>query len=304
MEIGIEELEKILNGFSNFYKEYVDNVFRIPYEENPEAFLLYELSKVDAFLLQTDKVYTGNEHNILVFQGTGKRIVYDLKKDDYSTFHKYGLQTTDFLKDVVHKNFETGNFIMEILEDQLSLLEIFQSFPDWYNDREILIKNQAELFVKSHGKSFVEHINHSAKYYADRAYQYIYTDLDFTNIIQAVNNEDFEYALNESLAAYEHNLYLAATSTAGTALENLIIAILDKNSIEFDYNQGTELGRLTNLLLKEEIVNKKMKQRIMNSASLRNLASHANKGRTIREDAKSIYQIIYTLSSEVYLPLT
>lgn len=307
MRFTLDIAGKILEDYNKHYKDIINKVYSIPYEENPEAFIFYDLDTVDVFLVKVDTEYTsgykGYQYYLLAFQGTGQRETYFLSDEDYAEFYKYGRNTEQFLTDFLHSRYKTGNFISSILENYLYRLELVDyEYDKWYIDIESHFQHNASLLIKRHGETFSKHINQPAMIYADRAYKYTYSDLDFTDIVQVVDDKDFEYALNESLAAYEHNLYLAATSTAGTALENLVITILEKNSIKFDYNQGTELGRLTNLLLNEEIINKKMKQRIMNSASLRNLASHANKGRTIREDAKSIYQIIYTLSSEVYLP--
>lgn len=43
----------------------------------------------------------------------------------------------------------------------------------------------------------------------------------FQFLINVVNDEDFEYALNECLAAYNNALYLATTSTANTSMKTL-----------------------------------------------------------------------------------
>lgn len=306
LKINKEVLNRILDEYNLFYRNTVNTIYEVPYKENPEAFVIYDLVNVDAFLLITDREYLiGAKYRLLLFQGNGKREIFELKEEDYSNLYKYGNDDISFLTDLISTKFDTGSFINEILISQIdSLGDRYSNFEKWFSETTHAFQVWSLASAQSHATKFSEHINKPSKTFADKAYKYTYTDLDFTDIIRMVNNEDFEYALNESLAAYEHNLYLAATSTAGTALENLIVTILNEKEIEFELSSGTELGFLTNQLLKEKIINRKMKQRIMNAASLRNLASHANKGRTIREDARMVYQTIYTLASETYQSLT
>ena len=77
---------------------------------------------------------------------------------------------------------------------------------------------------------FVDPINKKSSYYAENAFRYTYSELAFLLIITAVNDPDFNYVLNETVACYDQSLYLKAVSTVGTALEKLIIKILiDKN---------------------------------------------------------------------------
>lgn len=155
--------------------------------------------------------------------------------------------------------------------------------------------------VDKHGKAFIEHIEKPSSYYAKDAYKYIYSDLDFTEVINAVKDPDFEYSINESLAAYDNSLYLAATVTAGVSLENMLVKLIKNHGHRIDDSQHTELGYLTNRLLKEQIIEGKEKQRLMTAAAFRNMASHANPGRTIREDAKLIYQTIFTFATRHFL---
>lgn len=304
MEITTDVLNKILSDFNEYYRNTVDTIFEIPYAENPEAFILYNLEDVDAFLLKTSRNYiAGTKYHLFLFQGTGNREFYELQPEDYKNLYKYHTDDDAFLKDFIINNYQPSTYITKTLVSQIDYLEdIYSSYDSWAVQTTNAFQIWAMNAAKNHTKTFAEHINNSAYIYADGAYKYTYTELDFSDVIKVMNDKDFEYALNESLAAFEKNLYLAATATAGTTLENLLLIILEKNNIIIDENLGTELGFLTNTLQKEGIIDRKMKRRIMNAASLRNLASHANKGRTIREDAKYVFQTIYTLAAEVYLP--
>src|SRR5699024_12203170 len=128
------------------------------------------------------------------------------------------------------------------------------------------------------------HIDKEASYYAKDAFRYAYSELDFSPVIKAVNDQDFEYALNESIACYDHSLYLAAVSTAGTALENLIIRILEYEGKSIDDSGVTELGELSGRLRSAGLINRSERRRIMLAARFRKLASNVNKVRCNRQD--------------------
>ena len=176
-----------------------------------------------------------------------------------------------------------------------------------YKNPEEYIKIQRESIsnkmlwkLKEDGSQFIDYINKESSYYAKNAFRCAYSDLDFSPIITVVEDQDFEYTLNESIACYDQSLYLAAVSTAGTALENLIIKILENEEKFPESKTTTELGELSGILRSAGLINRRDRSRIMLAASFRKLVSHANKGRVTRQDAKLVYQEIFNLSSTIF----
>lgn len=300
MEFSNEDIEKIFNIYHKKYVAYVHDLYTEAFEENPEAFLMLDPEFVDVFLVmdQSDTLNTPN--TLYISQGNGKRIVIKLNKDQAKDSLKFERER-EFIQKYITEEYHSGKILYDEYSS-VSFLHPNDSIQSVLNDIRLTSDISMKSLAKRHGKTFISHINYRSSYYAQDAYKYVYSDLDFTKLLSIANNPDFEYALNESLASYENSLYLAATATAGTALETLIITILERANIDYEAHSSTELGYLVGQLLKNGIIDKKMKQRIMNAASLRNLASHANKGKTIREDARLVYQTIMTLG-ELYFQI-
>ncbi|MEM5567635.1 hypothetical protein AAF695_02550 [Aerococcus viridans] len=300
MEFSNEDIEKIFNIYHKKCVSYVHDLYPAAFDENPEAFLMLDPEFVDVFLVM-DQSNTLNVPNTLyISQGNGKRLVIKLNKDQAKDSLKFESEK-EFIQKYITEKYHSGKILYDEYSS-VSFLHPNDNIQSVLNDIRRKSDISMKFLVKEHGKLFVRHISNKSTYYSQNAYKYVYSDLDFTELLSTANNPDFEYALNESLASYENSLYLAATATAGTALETLIITILERANIDYEVHSSTELGYLVGQLLKNDIIDKKMKQRIMNAASLRNLASHANKGKTIREDARLVYQTIMTLG-ELYFQI-
>lgn len=299
MEFSPDLLDKIFEVFHNEYTSKVLSFYPEAVQENPEAFLMLTPEAVDVFLIVDNNGILSHPKELFFLQGDGKRIVLELSKEEANKA-LHVRNEHEFIQELLNSEYQSGN----IIYDNYSLPSYTptRDFHDFIKSANSTAEIHMKSLAKRHGKTFISHINYKSSYYAQDAYKYVYSDLDFTKLLSIANNPDFEYALNESLASYENSLYLAATATAGTALETLIITILERANIDYEVHSSTELGYLVGQLLKNDIIDKKMKQRIMNAASLRNLASHANKGKTIREDARLVYQTIMTLG-ELYFQI-
>ncbi|MGC3770088.1 hypothetical protein ACPTGJ_03790 [Enterococcus faecalis] len=293
-----EFIKKIIPAFSQEYVERLLLLYPEAYKENPEAFPLANLKGLDIYLVKTDQRILTSNFFVILNLGTGIiHDVWELPNSYYSDF-KHFSESHDFISFVLNKEFGIKNIylISNFVDNYLigawgdtSVEEYIDTQKEWlgYMAREKLLTD---------ARKFIGHINLPSSYYAKDAFKYAYSDLDFEPIIKMVNDSDFEYAINESLAAYDHSLYLAATATAGTAMENLIKRILELENSPVSENETTELGELTGRLRKTKVINRRDKRRIMLAADFRNLASHANKGRVIRQDTKLIYQEIFNLA--------
>lgn len=303
-------IEIFINDFSCQYNTFIKSLYEQSYIENPEAFIGSSPNNIDAYIIKVDKSIFGNEFITVFYQGSGIIKYLDKVEDKYYTQYKNYSSNTDFFTFIISDKIDDlGKFYFQetLLIDQVinSIENRKNNFEDAYNEIkkifwELNYKDKILNQLKNDGKNFVEHINQDSSYYAKDAYKFSYSELNFEDIIKIVNNRDFEYALNESLAAYGNSLYLAATVTAGVALENLLVVILEKEKISIETNDSTELGALSNKLLKNGVIDKREKNRIMLAAKYRNLASHANKGRVIRNDAKTIYTEIFNLASSYF----
>lgn len=70
--------------------------------------------------------------------------------------------------------------------------------------------NSMKDTIRNEASSFQKHISHEASYYAKNAHRYAYSILNLGPMIEKVNDDDFEYQLNQALTAYDHSLYMAS----------------------------------------------------------------------------------------------
>lgn len=301
----IEFIEKLLSEYNKEYKERLEILYKDAYLENPEAFPLANISDIDAYIIKGDKRFLTYSYHVFLYQGNGKIENFgEIPNEDYSKLKDFQ-SNEGFLLDTI--NNLTGvdkkaYFYIYELEAYLNSYNdhLYKTPEDYIEIQKENIANQMLRKLKEDGSQFINHINKESSYYAKNAFRYAYSELDFSAIITAIEDQDFEYALNESIACYDQSLYLAAVSTAGTALENLIIKILE-NEGKFPENKTTtELGELSGILRGAGLINRRDRSRIMLAASFRNLASHANKGRVTRQDAKVVYQEIFNLASNLF----
>ncbi|WP_373471810.1 hypothetical protein [Carnobacterium alterfunditum] len=297
----IEFTKELLKNLSEEYKERLILLYPEAYEENPEAFLFSDFSNLDSYIIRANEKLLTYKHWIFIYQGTG--ILEDLgeiEEATYSELKNYG-SSNEFIRDTINKNIGIERqlyfYDMSMLNAYLKSTSTAETFIETNRKN---IGNMMLRHLKNDGQRFRNHINIEASYYAKDAFRYVYSELDFTPIIQAVDDPNFEYALNESVAAYDNSLFLAAVSTAGTALEALIIRILELEGTTVNDNSPTELGTLSGMLKTAGVIDKRDKRRIMLAANFRNLASHTNKGRVIRQDAKLLYQEIFNLVSNYF----
>ncbi|MDT2490796.1 hypothetical protein P7D72_01875 [Enterococcus avium] len=293
-----EFIKKIISGLSQEYTERLLLLYPEAYKENPEAFPLADLKELDIYLVKADRRILTSSFFVILNLGTGIfHEVWELPDSHYSDFKNFS-GTWDFIPFVLNKEFGLQNIylVSSFVDNYLTGTWNDTSIDEYIDIQKEWLGNIAREQLLTDARGFTDHINQSASYYAKDAFKYAYSDLDFEPIIKVVNDPDFEYALNESLAAYDHSLYLAATSTAGTAMENLIRRILELENTPVSENETTELGELTGRLRRAQIIDKRDKRRIMLAADFRNLASHGNKGRVIRQDTKLIYQEIFNLA--------
>lgn len=285
------------------YKEKLEALYPEAYSENPEAFPLADFDNIDAYIIKRNEKLLKKSYFLYLFQGKGeiKDYLGEIDDKEYSRLKNFR-NIDDFVIDIINNIIGNHKRVYCITY----VLDVYTNI-DYITSEEFIklqkenISNQMLEQLREDGERFVNHIDQEASYYAKNAFRYAYSELDFSPIIMAVNDQDFEYALNESIACYDHSLYLAAVSTAGTALENLIIKILKNEGKSIDDNSTTELGELSGRLRNAGLINRREKKRIMLAASFRNLASHSNKGRVTRQDAKVVYQEIFNLATNIFV---
>jgi hypothetical protein len=300
----IEFTKKLLKAYNKEYRNKLIKLYPEAYKENPEAFPFADLNNIDTYIIKGDKEFLDWSYYLFLYQGNGDiKNLGDIPYEEYSKLKNF-TSDFDFISNFINEKigYEKTPYYTDASSIRTYLYGSYNyDTPEKYIEIQMEnISNSMLRKLKDDGNQFINHIDKEASYYAKNAFRYAYSELDFTPIIEVVKDKDFEYALNESIACYDQSLYLAAVSTAGTTLENLIIKILESKGEYTDDNSTTELGELSGKLRRTGLINKRERKRIMLAASFRNLASHANKGRVTRQDAKLVYQEIFNLASKAF----
>ncbi|PAD21648.1 hypothetical protein CHH64_07420 [Terribacillus saccharophilus] len=286
----------------DFYKTNVDKLFANAFKTSPEAFRFYNLKDVKLNIVQFDKsLFPRN--NILMYiiqkKDSNLEIEYnDLTAEEY--YVDFADHHTSEFKEAVLDNEGIIDKRDIIFVEELSYLEnrwnedneVFKAHIDIHND---LYFTQMQRLASQEAREYQTHINQSANYYARNAYKYAYSALDLGPVIEKVNDADFEYQLDEAIAAYDHSLYMASTACLGVSLETLCKILLEKNGKAINDNEPTMLSKLADRLYRGNIISKRFKARLDVCYKLRNLSSHTSPGMVIKEDCHTIIGTIHEI---------
>ncbi|MFJ6411304.1 hypothetical protein ACIQLG_00735 [Terribacillus saccharophilus] len=278
-----------------YYKQNIDKLFKKAHESTPEAFRFYNLNNIKLHTVELDpELFSSNLILFVEFKKDGKLEIDNHSfldsryYEDYADYHEYTFKT-----EILSRNGIVDQRDI-IFDDNIFYLE-----DSWDEDNGVfkynLIKtfktslfNQMQSFASQEARTYQKHINHNAGYYAKNAHKYAYSILDLGPMIEKVNDDDFEYQLNQALAAYDHSLYMASCACLGVCLETLCKILLKKNNVKVKDSDATMLDKLAERLRAEQIISRKFNSRLDVCYKVRNLSSHTSPGIVIREDCHTI----------------
>ncbi|MCY8199838.1 hypothetical protein MOC25_09015 [Bacillus subtilis] len=298
-----ENVKTVVTNFISIYNQIVNTLYRPAYSTNPEAFRLKDPSNIKIYVIQLSPLLGENDEFQLYFvHEKDKNLEYqiiDLTNDKlYEDYSKYGT-IKDFIKQKMSEKgyFEGPDIVytynLSFIKQQLNTLsnDEFKEYINnetWYSS----YYNRMLDLVGLEGRSYVEHVNHPASYYAKDATRYSYSLLDLKAIIDAVNDEDFSYQMDQAIAAYENSLYLASCATLGVCLETLCKLLLQKKGEKVKDSDATMLDKLGQRLREKKIINYKLNSRIDVCYKVRNLSSHTSPGKVLQGDCHFIIATI------------
>lgn len=122
-----------------------------------------------------------------------------------------------------------------------------------------------------------------------------YHSFEIEPLIQKVDSESFRYEFEESIKAYNSELYLAAAAVAGIALENLLKLLIVRRLGRAMLPKNQFIKDLNLVLANNKIIDNRLYHRIQSYTPIRNSSSHTNDGKAKKEDAEHAYNIIKEL---------
>lgn len=122
-----------------------------------------------------------------------------------------------------------------------------------------------------------------------------YNNFDVETLIRTVDSESFRYEFEESVKAYNSELYLAAGATAGIAIENLLKTLIVRHLGSRALPKRTFIKDFIEVLKTHKIIDERMANRISGFSFVRNSSSHTNTGKVTKEDVDQGYYLIKEL---------
>lgn len=98
---------------------------------------------------------------------------------------------------------------------------------------------------------------------------------EFSELMQLVSDEIFNYQFIEANEVYSQGYYLAAGCVYGVAIERLLWLLIERNSQNMNSGK-TEIMFMVNHLIKNNIVDRTDENRLKNAARFRNQTAHTN----------------------------
>lgn len=122
---------------------------------------------------------------------------------------------------------------------------------------------------------------------------FIVLNLDL--IFSKVKDNEFKYELEESVKAYQAELYLASATTAEISIETLLRIIIVKKLGKYKLPKESYILKSAQLLLQTSIIDKRLFNRIESINNLRHGIAHSATGEVEKWDCEQIFGLIKIL---------
>lgn len=299
MPVSIEErvkgTELFFGEYLRGYRERVNKFYKEEYTNHPSYFPLMNPVMMKALHLQNqDSIFlfvkSSNDQLESVVASeeqmekyTGLSEVPKLKQDDYI------VSLLGFTKkDVSKKKYisELGRFSLNFF-DQINHHLIPEESFKW---------GQKEADWDFNAYQLDEAIKNLSKPSTN------YSLFDIDSVINKVIDEQFRYEFEETIKAYNAELYLASTITAGVTIEsllkNIIIDRLGKQSLPQAKN--SYILNYTDILVNKGVMSERLQSRIKSANTLRNSSGHSKSGKMEAADAEYLISVIKSIVDELF----
>lgn len=296
-----------------FQEKYIDVVkllYPVAYETNPQAFRLSNKKNIKIILAEFDSQLLPKSKFNLFF-------IY--LSDANFEFEQLNFNRSEFYEDFVNYDSES-HFKLHLVKKTLNNIKeadiIFDFFMDVFfeqnansfSEYKVILKttfgdtifNFMKELAKDEGKEYQKHIQFPSSYYSKNAATYAFSLLDLEPIIKRVGDGDFEYQLNEAIAAYDNSLYMASCATLGVCLETVCKLIITNSGGKIKDSDATMLDKLGERLRQDKLINYKDKSRIDVCYKVRNLSSHTSPGKVTQNDCHFLINTIQSLVEQYF----
>lgn len=277
--------EMLLNNFQSIYN--VDPTpFRLSIKENVKGVIVEDGDSFPKSYTMLYFVYTPKEGNLI------EKV--EPSKDSIDEHYNYR-SSEEFSRSIIVEHYKVSS------EDILYSFSLDPFFIDNPDSLDNLLSVSLDRQIRESLRSYQSHVSNEGSYYAKNAAKYSYSLLDLTNVIKQVNDEDFEYQLNEAIAAYDNSLYMASAAALGVTIETLCIKILKNNEEKVKDSDPTMIDKLAERLKGRGLLTRKEQRRLKVAYDIRNIASHSSRGQVLQADCHYLLSVIHDLGSNKFL---
>lgn len=293
------------------YEYIIQQLYQVAYDTTPEAFRLSDKSNIKIVHAKfNEDIFNSYSDQAFLIYVKGSNLEYEFldfsdvsNHDDYIEFSN----DDDFMISKVSNKLEVNENDILFRMQSLYLMLATSEAPDIIQFKNKILTTysgstlgEMKSLARNHGSQYQKHSNLASGYYAKNAARYAYSLLDLDPIIKKVNDEDFEYQLDQAIAAYDNSLYMASCATLGVCLETVCKLILINNGKKIRDSESTLLDKLSERLKCEQLISYKDKSRIDVCYKVRNLSSHTSPGKTVQNDCHFILNTIQLLVEEYF----
>lgn len=292
----LEIKEKVFDKILAKYNEMLLNKFQSVYNVDPTPFRLSLKENVKGVIVEDGGNFP-KSYTMLYFVYTPKEgnFIERVEPSQDSINEHYNYRSSEeFARSIIVEHYKVSK---EDILYSFSLDPFFIDNPDSFDN---VISVSLDRQIRESLRSYQSHISNEGSYYAKNAAKYSYSLLDLTTVINNVNDEDFEYQLNEAIAAYDNSLYMASAAALGVAIETLCIKILKNNKEKVRDSDLTMIDTLAERLKGKGLLTRKEQRRLRVAYDIRNIASHSSRGQVLQADCHYLLSVIHDLSSNKF----
>lgn len=287
LEIKDQLYDKILAK----YNEILLNNFQSIYNVDPTPFRLSIKENIIGAVVEAGD-YFPSSYSILYFVYSPKQgnLVEVVEPSQESISEHYNYQSfNEFGKSIIIEHYKINS------DDILYSFNLDPFFIDNPNALNNLLSTLLDRQIRESLRDYQMHLSKEASYYAKNAAKYSYSLLDLSEVIGKVNDPDFEYQLNEAIAAYDNSLYMASAAALGVTIETLCIKLLKNNRVKMKDSESTMIDKLADKLTENKLIIRKEHGRLIVAYRVRNLAAHSSRGQMLQADCNYLISVIHDL---------
>lgn len=279
----IKAMKQFQERFLSTYRKYIEDYYKEIYDDSPSYFPFTE--SIDW------KVVFNNR--------TIDNYLFESESDLFCTInHQFTTlgESREFNRLPKYKQKEKLTTLLNNGGEPLEIIRVKYGFtaPAIITDPEHVTEDPNDMATMGEikGREYAELHGETAR--NEKLERYNVFGLE--EVVHKIKSPSFDYELGESISAYKQGLYLAAASTAGIALENILRLLIIKKLGKGKLPDKTYIYNSVIALDTKSILPGRLRAEVLKHTNVRNANSHTNEDPVRRDTVDNLYRIIRDIS--------